>query len=96
MADKSEPHTLAEVFETVLERKASMPEKSYVAKLLRSGTDTILCKVAEETGEVIKAAREQEKGDLTREVADLWFHCMVLLARHDLTLADIEEELARR
>ena len=59
---------LHEVFKTVLDRKQTMPEKSYVATLLRGGTDAILCKLAEETGEVIKAAREQDKEKQIKEV----------------------------
>jgi phosphoribosyl-ATP pyrophosphohydrolase len=66
----------AAVFKTVEERKQTMPEKSYVAKLLRKGTDAICCKVAEEVGETIKAAREQSPEQLTKEVCDLLFHTM--------------------
>lgn len=89
-------HVLAAVFETVLERQRTMPEKSYVAKLLRGGADAIGCKLAEETGEVIKAAREEGKQKLVRELADLYFHSLVLLAQQGATLQDVEAELAQR
>ena len=58
---------LRQVFETVLDRKKTMPEKSYVAKLLRQGPDGICCKLAEETGEVIKAAREQGREEFYQD-----------------------------
>lgn len=87
---------LAAEYATVEERKKNPPAKSYVVSLLNKGTDTILCKVAEETGEVIKAAREQSKEQLTKELCDLFFHAMVLMANKDITLTDIEAELAKR
>jgi phosphoribosyl-ATP pyrophosphohydrolase len=87
---------LAAVLATVEERKKNPPAKSYVVSLLNKGTDTILCKVAEETGEVIKAAREQSKEQLTKELCDLFFHAMVLMANKDISLADVESELGKR
>ncbi|HYF48383.1 MAG TPA: phosphoribosyl-ATP diphosphatase [Planctomycetota bacterium] len=87
---------LAAVFATVEERKATMPEKSYVAQLLRKGTDTICCKVAEEAGEVIKAAREQSREALIKELCDLYFHSMVLMTQKDITLAEVEAEFGKR
>ena len=86
----------AAVFKTVEERKQTMPEKSYVAQLLRRGTDAICCKVAEETGECIKAAREQSIDHLTKEVCDLLFHTMVLLASKDISFEAIEAEFGQR
>ncbi len=87
---------LAAVFATIEERKRTMPPKSYVATLLRQGTDAIACKVAEETGEVIKAAREESQEALTKELCDLFFHAMVLMAQKDISLAALETELGRR
>ena len=69
-----------------------MPEKSYVAQLLRKGPDAICCKIAEEAGETIKAAREQTTEHLTKEVCDLLFHTMVLLASKDVSFEAIETE----
>ncbi|MCZ7648280.1 MAG: phosphoribosyl-ATP diphosphatase [Planctomycetota bacterium] len=90
------PSILAQVFETVLERQRTMPQHSYVASLLRGGTDAICCKLAEESGEAIKAAREEDGKRLASELADLYFHSLVLLAARGLTLADVEAELAKR
>jgi len=98
-SEKPSPGTgsvLAAVFATVEERRKTLPEKSYVAALLRKGTDAICCKIAEETGETIKAAREQDKQHLTRELCDVFFHAMVLMANKDISLAELEAELGRR
>ena len=86
----------AAVFRTVEERQRTMPEKSYVAQLLRKGTDGICCKIAEEAGEVIKAAREQTSDQVTKEVCDLYFHTMVLLAAKGISLEKVESEFGRR
>ncbi len=95
-SNSPQTQVLLEVFQTILERKRDMPKGSYVASLLRSGTDTILCKMAEETGEVIKAAREEDKERLTSELCDLFFHAFVLMANKDVSFEDIEKELAQR
>jgi len=87
---------IGEVMQTVESRKKTMPENSYVASLLRGGTDAILCKMAEELGEVVKAAREKGRAEQVRELCDLLFHVMVLMARQEITLKAVEAELARR
>jgi len=87
---------LAAVFATVDERKKTMPEKSYVATLLRKGPDAIGCKMAEETGEVIKAAREQSREQTIKEMCDLTFHMMVMMAAKDISMTDLEQEFGRR
>jgi phosphoribosyl-ATP pyrophosphohydrolase len=84
------------VFATIEQRKRTMPERSYVASLLRQGSDGICCKLAEESGEVIKAAREQNKQQLTKELCDLLFHALVLMAAKEISLAEVEYELSRR
>lgn len=86
----------AAVFATVESRKRLLPPKSYVTSLLKKGTDAIACKLAEESGEVIKAAREESKEQFTRELCDLVFHAFVLMADKDVSLIDVEKELGRR
>ncbi len=81
---------------TIEERKAADPEKSYVAKLLAAGEDEVLKKIGEEATETVLAAKSGERLHLVRETADLWFHCMILLARHGLGPADVLAELQRR
>ena len=87
---------LQRLTETLETRKQALPESSYVAKLFSMGEDAILKKVGEEATEVILASKEGDKTHLVYETADLWFHCMVLLAQHGLSAADVLNELARR
>jgi phosphoribosyl-ATP pyrophosphohydrolase len=87
---------LQRLTETIEARKQAAPESSYVAKLFNKGEDAILKKVIEEAGEVLLASKEGDKTHLVYETADLWFHCMVLLAQHGLSADDVLNELARR
>ena len=82
--------------ETLASRKQADPSSSYVAGLMAKGEDAILRKVAEESAETLLASKEGDKLHLVREVADLWFHSMVLLAWHGLTPDDVLAELKRR
>jgi phosphoribosyl-ATP pyrophosphohydrolase len=82
--------------EVIEGRKEADPSSSYVAKLFSKGEDAILKKIIEEAGEVLLAAKDGDKAHLVYEVADLWFHCMVLLAHHGLSEVDVWNELARR
>jgi len=80
----------------IASRKGAAAESSYVAKLFSKGEDAILKKVGEEATEVLLAAKSGDKANLVYETADLWFHCMVLLAQHGLNAQDVLTELARR
>jgi phosphoribosyl-ATP pyrophosphohydrolase len=84
---------LAEVLES---RKQAEPDSSYVAKLYAKGLDAILKKIGEEATETVMAAKDGEKDKIVYEVADLWFHTLVLLAQQDLHPDDVLNELARR
>ena len=77
-------------------RKDADPSASYVAALFAKGEDAILKKIGEEATETVMAAKDGDKLRITAEVADLWFHCLVLLAEFDLGPADVLAELARR
>jgi len=81
---------------TIEARKNAAPDASYVAKLFSKGEDAILKKIGEEATEVVLAAKGADKTHLVYETADLWFHCLVLLAHHGLTADDVLRELARR
>lgn len=94
--DKMGSDILQRLTETLEARKQASPESSYVAKLFAKGEDAILKKVGEEATEVILAAKGGDNSHLVYETADLWFHCMVLLARHGLDAGDVLNELARR
>lgn len=87
---------LQRLTETLEVRKNASPESSYVARLFSKGEDAVLKKVGEEATEVILAAKQGDKTHLVYETADLWFHCMVLLAQHGLSAQDVLNELARR
>lgn len=87
---------LQRLTETLEARKQASPDSSYVAKLFSKGEDAILKKIGEEATEVILASKQGDKTHLVYEVADLWFHSMVLLAQHELSAADVLNELARR
>ncbi|MEY2699291.1 MAG: phosphoribosyl-ATP pyrophosphatase [Pseudomonadota bacterium] len=81
---------------TLEARKSHDPSSSYVASLYQKGIDGILKKVGEEAAETIIAAKNDDPAALVYEMADLWFHCCVLLAQQGLHPGDVEAELARR
>ena len=87
---------LARLAATIEALKGADPGTSYVASLLARGEDAVLKKVGEEATETVLAAKDGDKIRITAEVADLWFHCLVLLARHGLGPGDVLAELARR
>lgn len=87
---------LQRLTETITLRKHASPDSSYVAKLFSKGEDAILKKVGEEATEVILASKEGDAQHLVYELADLWFHSMVLLAHKGLSSDDVLNELARR
>lgn len=77
-------------------RKTAAPNSSYVAGLYAKGLDAILKKIGEEAAETLLAAKGGDREQIVHEVADLWFHTLVLLAAQGLTPDDILQELARR
>jgi phosphoribosyl-ATP pyrophosphohydrolase len=87
---------LDRVAATIAARRGGDPATSYVAALFAKGEDAILKKIGEEATETVMAAKEGDKLRIVAEVADLWFHCLVLLACHGLGPADVRAELARR
>ena len=89
-------NTLLALEKILEERKSSSEDKSYVASLYDQGTNKILEKISEESDEVIKAVKEEGKEEIIHEVADLWFHLLVLLRHENIPLKEIEQELAGR
>lgn len=87
---------LDELFQVIESRKSGGPQGSYVAKLLHEGMDRIGKKVIEEAGETVIAAKNGIKEETVHEVADLWFHSLVLLSASNLTPDDIWKELQSR
>ena len=84
---------LAQILE---QRKQESADKSYVASLYAKGLDSILKKIGEEATETVIAAKGGDKKQIVYETADLWFHCMVLLADQGLGPDDVLQELQRR
>ncbi len=77
-------------------RKQADPDSSYVAGLYAKGLDVILKKIGEESAETIIAAKSGDKQQIVYETADLWFHCLVMLAQQNLDARLVLEELERR
>jgi len=92
--------SLAKLAAVIESRKGGDPDTSYVARLLSQGSDAVLKKLGEEATEVVMAAKDADHGGdakkIVSEVADLWFHCMIALARYGLQPADVVAELERR
>jgi phosphoribosyl-ATP pyrophosphohydrolase len=81
---------------TIAARRGADPSTSYVAALFAKGDDAILKKIGEEATETVMAGKDRDPAHVVKEVADLWFHTLVLLARHGLGPGDVLSELARR
>ena len=96
----SEEKSFLEVLErlaaTIEARRGGDPDKSYVARLLSCDEDALLRKISEEATEAVLAAKSGDRLHLVRETADLWFHCLVMLARYGLGPRDVLAELQRR
>ena len=78
------------------ERKTASSDVSYVAALNAEGLNKILEKVGEEATEVILAAKDGNAEEVVKEVADLWFHTMVMLAHLELNHTDVLRVLDAR
>ena len=88
--------TLEQLFELVRSRRENAPAGSYTAKLFAAGEDEMVKKVGEEAIEVVLAVKGQGNQRVVEEMADLYYHSLVLLASRGLSLADVEAELERR
>ena len=88
--------TFDRVYDVIMKRKQISPETSYVAYLMDEGTDMILKKICEESAEVIIAAKNGNTTEQIHELADLWFHMLVLMGYKGITLTDISRELESR
>ncbi|HYX65928.1 MAG TPA: phosphoribosyl-ATP diphosphatase [Burkholderiales bacterium] len=88
--------TLERIAATIEERKRADPQSSYVAGLINGPEDALLKKIGEEATEAVLAAKGGDRLHLVRETADLWFHSMIVLARHGLGPGDVLAEMHRR
>ena len=92
----TDPDILRRLYAVIEQRKGAQADRSYVASLFNKGQDAVLKKVAEEAAETLLAAKDGDKLHLVRETADLWFHCLVMLAYHGISLDEVLGELSRR
>ena len=91
---------LAQLVAVIESRRGGDPDASYVARLLTRGEDAILKKIGEEATETVLAAKDAGRGApkerVVAETADLWFHCLVMLAHYGLHPQQVLAELQRR
>lgn len=85
-----------ELYNVINDRKHNPKEGSYTSYLFEKGQDKILKKVGEEAAETIIGSKNNDKAEILYEMADLWYHCLVLLANHEITPSELMEELKSR
>ncbi|MBZ4669929.1 MAG: phosphoribosyl-ATP pyrophosphohydrolase [Oscillospiraceae bacterium] len=90
------PNVLEDLYKVVLNRKANFEEGSYTCYLFSKGQDKILKKCGEECSEVIIAAKNDNNEELANEIADLFYHILVLCAEKGLPYSDVEAILEER
>jgi phosphoribosyl-ATP pyrophosphohydrolase/phosphoribosyl-AMP cyclohydrolase len=88
--------TVNNLYSLIADRKENRPEGSYTTYLFNNGLDKILKKIAEESGEVIIAAKNKAPREIISELADLFYHLLVLMVERDVRLSDVRDELKRR
>ncbi len=87
---------LERIYRTILDRKQVPQHGSYVTSLFEGGVDRILKKVVEEAGEVVLGSKNAKREEVVHEVADLFFHTLIVLGYHDITPQEVYRELANR
>jgi phosphoribosyl-ATP pyrophosphohydrolase len=94
----SDSDIVDELFAVIEDRKEALPEDSYTASLFshEKGENAVLEKLGEETTEVILAAKDDDRGEIAAESADLIYHLLVLLSMKDMDLDDLRSELRER
>jgi phosphoribosyl-ATP pyrophosphohydrolase len=88
--------TLRALAAVIAARRAADPSKSYVAKLVHKGLDSMLKKVGEEATELVMAAKDGDREQIVYEAADLWFHSLIVLSQFGLGPDEVLAELRRR
>jgi len=87
---------LQRIYAVILDRKHRPKRTSYVSSLFKMGKDRILKKIGEEAGELIIGSKNDCREEVIYELADLWFHSLVVMGYHGITLEDLYNELGRR
>ena len=88
--------TLSQVYGVIQDRQAHPQPNSYTSRLLSRGDNAILKKLGEETAEVVMAVKDQDPDAIASEMADLWYHCLVALAHHQVDVKDVYRQLQAR
>lgn len=87
---------LNELYDVIQQKRIHGGEKSYTKYLFTSGQDKILKKVGEEAAETIIASKNSNNVEVVYEMSDLWYHCLVLLAYHNISPSELLAELGSR
>jgi len=96
MNPENKQQILNSIYKVILERKANPSDSSYTSSLMQKGIDKILKKVGEEATEVVIAGKGGSKDEIIYEVADLYFHTLVLMGYYDIEPEAVFSELGRR
>jgi phosphoribosyl-AMP cyclohydrolase / phosphoribosyl-ATP pyrophosphohydrolase len=88
--------SLSNLYRTILDRQANPSDSSYTCKLLAGGDNKILKKIGEESAEVVMACKDQDANAIANEVADLFYHTLVALAHHRVSLREVYRILDER
>ena len=96
LSDELKPFAYEGLYQLIKGRKTNPKEGSYTTYLFEKGVDKILKKVGEECTEVLIAGAKQDKEETIFELADLIYHCMVLMVNADISLEDVTRELEKR
>ena len=89
-------HVFTELYKVIEDRRANPQEGSYTCYLFDKGMDKILKKVGEECAETIIAAKNGKKEETVGEIADLFYHVLVMMVNEGIPLTDVTAELDRR
>ena len=96
MNNTNHSNILADLYELILERKRNPEEGSYTCYLFEKGVDKILKKCGEECTELVIAAKNADHDELKNEIADLFYHVLVLCADVGMDWSEVEAVLSER
>jgi phosphoribosyl-AMP cyclohydrolase / phosphoribosyl-ATP pyrophosphohydrolase len=88
--------TLSSLYQTICDRRDNPREGSYTQSLFAGGDNKILKKIGEEAVEVVMACKDDQPNEIAGEVADLFYHTLVAIAHHNVSIRDVYRELQKR
>ena len=89
-------HVIKELYDVINDRKENPAQGSYTSSLYEKGENAFLKKIGEEATEIVMAAKDDDDDEIIYETADFIYHLLVVLVYHDISLAEIVEELSTR